>query len=96
MQWIAYTVLIVSTLLTIGIVYWYFTSKMKHQKTEGFVENEKIEIPQANISQIMGTIQRLSSSFMDMNMWSERVSMSQMTPTELARKYLNSKDNKEK
>jgi Na+(H+)/acetate symporter ActP len=96
MQWIAYTVLIVSTLLTIAIVYWYFTYKMKHQKTEGFTENEKIEIPQANISQIMETIQRLSSSFMDMNMWSERVTMSQMTPTELARKYLNSKDSEDK
>jgi len=84
---LAMTGLVVSTLLTIGIVYWYFTSRTVRK--EGFQDGgDKPE--QANIAKILATIKRLGGSLMNVSTWTERMALSQMTPTELARKHLNS------
>ena len=83
---VAMMLLVLSTLLTIGIVYWYFTSRTN--RNEGFQDGGE-QPEQANIAQILATIRRLSGSLMNMGLWTERMAFSKMTPTELARMHLN-------
>ena len=86
---IAMILLVLSTLLTIGLVYWYFTSQMK--RSEGFQDGGKMPlVEQANLLQILGTIKRLGGQLMNVSMWTERMALAKMSPTELARKHLNS------
>lgn len=69
-----------TTLLTFaGIV--HFTSKK-----EGF-ENEDEKSP---LITVMGTIRRMSTTLMDINMWKERITMANMKPIDLARYYIKS------
>jgi flagellar basal body-associated protein FliL len=86
---VAMILLVLSTLLTIGIVYWYFTSRTTRK--EGFLDSSE-QPEQANIAQILGTIRRLSGNLMNMGLWTERMAFTKMTPTDLARMHLNKAD----
>jgi hypothetical protein len=69
-----------TTLLTfVGIVHFA-------NKKEGF-ENVDDKSP---LVTVMGTIRRMSTTLMDINMWKERITMANMTPIELARYYIKS------
>jgi len=61
------------------------------KRSEGFQDGGAApRIDQANLLQIMGTIKRLGGQLMDVGMWTERMAFAKMSPTELARKHLNS------
>jgi len=76
-----YIIIGLSFFATIGLTLWWIRHGIP---AEGF-ENE--ENP---LITVMGTIRRMSTKLMDMNMWKERIIMSNMTPVELARYHIKS------
>jgi hypothetical protein len=74
-----YIIIGLSFFVTVGLTLWWI-----RRRTEGF-ENE--ENP---LVAVMGTIRRMSTRLMDINMWKERIVMSNMTPVELARYHIKS------
>ena len=76
-----FLVTLLTTIMTLFGVYWY----VQTNKKEGF---ENVE--ENPLVTVMGTIRRLSTTLMDVNLWKERITMSSMSPVDLARFHLNS------
>jgi len=74
-----YIIIGLSFFVTVGLTLWWI-----RRKTEGF-ENEGNPL-----ITVMGTIRRMSTKLMDIDMWKERIVMSNMTPVELARYHIKS------
>ena len=75
-----YIIIGLSFFVTVSLSLWYL-----YRSTEGF-ENEEGN----PLITVMGTIRRMSTRLMDIDMWKERIVMSNMTPVELARYHIKS------
>ena len=86
--------LVVSSCLTIVLVlYFIFNGKCAAAKYEGFLDSAPMKSDA--IKTTMKIVKRLSAIVTDRHEWSDRFSMMNMTPTELARRYLKSATKKE-
>lgn len=75
-------IIIITAIITLLGGLWY----LKMNRNEGF-ENEN-ENP---LGSIMSLIRRTSTRLLDIDMWKERILLSKMSPTELARYYMKTK-----
>jgi hypothetical protein len=76
-----YIIIGLSFIATIALAIWW----VRQTRKEGF---ENVE--ENPLVTVMGTIRRMSTKLMDINMWKERIVMSNMTPVELARYHIKS------
>jgi hypothetical protein len=88
------TVLIVGV-LALGTILMQHTGQKEGFATTG--KGEDVENPLTPqqfsyglLTSVMKPIRRLSSQLMDVGIWKERFEMAKMTPTELARRHLQS------
>ena len=102
MHGLAFIFLVLSTFLTIGLVFYYLRFGKCTKSSEGFADaitkspkmgaKQRIDKASADVSNVlvdlMSNVKRISGYLTDRNVWSERLQMATMNPTELARKHL--------
>jgi hypothetical protein len=95
MKLFAAAFLILSTLLTVFLIYAYFRwGDCGCRRTEGFAA--AAENPDINaLFGALKKLKRLGSHFADIGNWKERIEMMKLTPTELARRYIKSQQKAE-
>jgi len=76
------------TILVVSAVFFFFVQRM-----EGF-ENRNELVDNALVS-LMGNLKRISGYLVNPVTWSERIDLMYLTPTELARRHINSEANVE-
>jgi len=85
----------VTIVLILALFLVLYTSSKKH---EGFanksVQKEEKEEPNVLLS-LMGNLKRMSGYIVNPTTWSDRFEIMNMTPTELARRYIKSQSNVE-
>ena len=93
MKLFAASFLILSTILTVFLVYAYFRWGKCGCAGEGFQNPEN-----PDIKALFGTLKklkRIGSHFADIGNWKERIEMMKMSPTQLARRYIKSQQKAE-
>lgn len=95
MKLLAALFLILSTLLTVFLIYAYFRWGKCGCAGEGF-QNPAADNP--DIKALFGALnklKRIGSHFADIGNWKERIEMMKMSPTQLARRYIKSQQKAE-
>ena len=77
--------------LTILAVSAFFVLK----RVEGFAGENRNELVDNALVSLMGNLKRISGYLVNPATWSERIDLMYLTPTELARRHINSEANVE-
>lgn len=77
-----------SILLTIIICVfaWRRGSCIRNVRREGFANVKDLNNP---LISLMGKVKKMGTMLLDTDMWKERIEMSTMNPTQLARRYIH-------
>ena len=80
---LAMTILVVAVIAAVSV------------RTEGFDGGNRQELVDNALLSLMGNLKRISGYLVNPATWSERIDLMYLTPTELARRHINSQGNVE-
>ena len=78
------------TILVVSAVFFFFV-----QRVEGFAGEDRNKLVDNALVSLMGNLKRISGYLVNPATWSERIDLMYLTPTELARRHINSEANVE-